>query len=103
MPYEIRKADSGFNVVNTETGDVKGHHDSRGSAQRQINLLRGVEHGWKPTGKKARKVKKAAKGVVVDPVTSGMGPRRATGPAPKGPPQVIRTTRETITGRRGSR
>lgn len=102
MPYSIREANKGYNVVNTETGKVKGHHDSRASAQRQINLLRGVEHGWEPTGKKARKVKRAARGVVVDP--AGVGPRQATTAArPPGPPQEIRTTRETILGRRGDR
>jgi len=55
MPYAIRKANSKFKVVNTETGKVKGTHTSRIKAQRQVNLLRGVERGWKPTGKKARK------------------------------------------------
>ena len=52
MPYSIRKADSKFKVVNTETGKVKGTHATKEKAQNQINLLRGVEHGWKPTGKK---------------------------------------------------
>jgi len=55
MPYAIRKRDSKFAVVNTETGKVKGTHATKEKAQRQVNLLRGVEHGWKPTGKPARK------------------------------------------------
>lgn len=55
MPYAIRKQNTKFAVVNTETGKTKGTHNSRMAAQRQMNLLRGVEHGWKPTGKKARK------------------------------------------------
>ena len=52
MPYAIRARNDKFVVINTETGDVKGTHDSRAKAQLQINLLRGIEHGWKPTGKK---------------------------------------------------
>ena len=55
MPYAIRKRDTKFAVINTETNKVKGTHASRIKAQRQVNLLRGVEAGWKPTGKKARK------------------------------------------------
>ncbi len=35
--------------------DVKGTHGSEIKAQRQLNLLRGIEHGWEPTGKKAQK------------------------------------------------
>jgi len=54
MPYAIRKRDDKFVVINTDTGHVKGTHASRAKAQLQINLLRGVEHGWKPTGAKAR-------------------------------------------------
>jgi hypothetical protein len=55
MPYAIEKKGSKFVVRNTDTGDVKGTHDSREKAQRQVNLLRGVEHGWKPTGAPAKK------------------------------------------------
>lgn len=55
MPYAIRKRDSKQVVINTETGKVKGTHTTKAEAQRQVNLLRGVEHGWKPTGKPAKK------------------------------------------------
>ena len=55
MPYAIEKRGDKWVVLNTETKDVKGHHDSKIKAQRQINLLRAVEHGWEPTGAKARK------------------------------------------------
>lgn len=55
MPYAIRKRGTKFAVINTVTNDVKGTHASRTKAQRQLNLLRGVKHGWKPTGKPARK------------------------------------------------
>ena len=54
MPYGIRHKGNKHIVYNKETGDVKGSHDSMSSAERQINLLRGIEHGWQPTGKKAR-------------------------------------------------
>lgn len=55
MPYAIEPKGKKWIVRNTETGDVKGTHDSKIKAQRQINLLRGIEHGWEPTGAKARK------------------------------------------------
>jgi len=55
MPYSIEQRNGKFVVINMETKDVKGRHDSRIKAQRQINLLRGIEAGWEPTGKKARK------------------------------------------------
>lgn len=55
MPYAIEKRGDKFVVFNTETKDVKGRHDSKIKARRQINLLRGIEHGWEPTGAKARK------------------------------------------------
>jgi hypothetical protein len=61
MPYAIRKRGKKWAVVNTETGKVKGTHDSKSKAQKQINLLRGVEHGWHPTGAPARKKKGARK------------------------------------------
>ena len=52
MPVKIKKAD-GYRV--STPGGVKAKHTTKRKAQRQANLLRGVEHGWKPTGKKARK------------------------------------------------
>lgn len=55
MPHAIEKRGEKWVVLNTETKDVKGRHDSKVKAQRQINLLRAVEHGWEPTGAKARK------------------------------------------------
>jgi len=55
MPYDIEKRGDKWVVFNTETKDVKGRHDSEIKAKRQINLLRGIEGGWKPTGAPARK------------------------------------------------
>ena len=45
MPYAIQKAGAQWKVVNKDTGKVKGTHKSRAAAQKQINLLRGIEHG----------------------------------------------------------
>lgn len=55
MPYGIEKRGDKWVVFNTETKDVKGRHNSKIKAQRQINLLRAIEHGFEPTGAKARK------------------------------------------------
>lgn len=59
MPYAIEKITSGKNkgkykVVNKETGKVHARATSKTNAQRQVRLMQGVEHGWKPTGAKAR-------------------------------------------------
>jgi len=66
MPYAIEGSGSKFIVKNKKTGDIKGHFTSRKKALRQMRLLQGVEHGWKPTGKPA----KAEEGAVVTLVTS---------------------------------
>lgn len=50
MPYSIKKSGSNYKVVNTDTQKVKGTHDTKAEAQKQVNLLRGVERGWEPTG-----------------------------------------------------
>ena len=56
MPYAIRPAGDGrFEVVNTATGKVHARHTSRVKAERQVRLLHAVEHGFKPTGKPARR------------------------------------------------
>ncbi len=55
MPVKIRKVD-GFRV--STPGGVKAKSTTKAKAKRQANLLRGVEHGFKPTGKKARDLRK---------------------------------------------
>lgn len=55
MPVRIRKVD-GFQV--RTPGGVKAKRTTKTKAKRQARLLRGVEHGWKPTGKPARRRKK---------------------------------------------
>lgn len=53
MPYDIKKKGTGFVVMNTMTGkeySKKGIPKAR--AEAQMRLLKGIEHGFKPTGKK---------------------------------------------------
>ena len=54
MPVEIEKV-NGYKV--SHGGKVSAKSTTKTKAKRQANLLRGVEHGWKPTGKPARDVK----------------------------------------------
>ena len=58
MPYAIHHKGEKWVVANTETGHEKGRHDTREEAVRQMRLLHGVEHGWKPTGEPAKKAKR---------------------------------------------
>lgn len=50
MPYTVRPAPDGdgFEVVNSETGDVKAKHATKEEAERQRRLLEGIEHGMVP-------------------------------------------------------
>lgn len=54
MPVRTRKVSKNRYRVSTP-GGVKAKGTTQAKARRQGNLLRGVEHGWKPTGRKARK------------------------------------------------
>ena len=53
MPGGMSKTDGHYKV--RWGGKVTAKKTSKKKAQAQLNLLRGVEHGWKPTGKPARK------------------------------------------------
>jgi hypothetical protein len=45
MPYEIRKVDGdGYEVINSETKEVKAKHTSKEDAERQVRLLHAVEN-----------------------------------------------------------
>jgi len=56
MPYATRKVKGGrVKVVNKATGAVHAKATTPAKAQAQMNLLRGVEHGWEPTGKPTKK------------------------------------------------
>ena len=52
MPYKTRKRGEKLVNINTETGEVHGTFPDtpagRARAEHQMNLLRGVEHGWTP-------------------------------------------------------
>jgi len=61
MPYKIRKKGDQYEVVNTETNKVRGSHDSAEKAKKQLNLLRAVSHGWKPSKKDGGYIGRAIK------------------------------------------
>jgi hypothetical protein len=50
MPYEVRKAEegSGYEVINSDTREVKAKHASKEDAEKQVRLLEAIEHdpGW---------------------------------------------------------
>ena len=50
MPVKITKTDGKFKVSTPSGVHAKG--TSKSKAMAQARLLRGVEHEWKPTGKK---------------------------------------------------
>jgi len=52
MPVKVKKVD-GYRV--THGGKVSAKKTTKKKAEAQANLLRGVAHGLKPTGKKRRK------------------------------------------------
>lgn len=56
MPWTIRKVGGGKVSVSTP-GGIKAKATTPQKAQAQVRLLRGVEHGWRPTGKKKKKRK----------------------------------------------
>lgn len=52
MPGDMRKVKGGYRVV--WGGKTRAKKTSKAKARRQLNLLRAVKHGFKPTGKRAR-------------------------------------------------
>jgi hypothetical protein len=52
MPVKVTKVKGGVRV--STPGGVKAKSTTPAKAKAQANLLRAVEHGWKPTGKKKR-------------------------------------------------
>lgn len=51
MPYEIRHVNGdGYEVINSETKDVKAKHATKEDAERQVRLLNAIEHNpeWEP-------------------------------------------------------
>lgn len=55
MPYTEKKLKGGKVRVSSPHG-VKAKATTPAKADAQVRLLRGVEHGWKPTGKAAKHV-----------------------------------------------
>ncbi len=55
MPVKITKLDGKYRV-STPSG-TKAKATTKAKAKSQERLLNAVEHGWKPTGKKAKKKK----------------------------------------------
>ena len=55
MPVKVKKVD-GYRV--STPGGTKAKSTTKAKAEAQRRLLQGVEHGWHPTGAKARKPKK---------------------------------------------
>ena len=53
MPVTIRKVKGGHRV--STPGGVKAKSTTKTKAESQKRLLNAVEHGWKPTGKTAKK------------------------------------------------
>lgn len=51
MPYEIKRRGLHYEVVNRDTGKVHARHTTKAKAEAQVRLLRGVDHGFRPTGK----------------------------------------------------
>lgn len=59
MPVKIKKVD-GYQV--SHGGKVSAKGTTKKKAQAQANLLRGIEHGFEPTGRPARYKKGKKKG-----------------------------------------
>jgi len=49
MPYGVEKRGNKWVTLNTDTGDVKGTHDSKEKALRQMRLLYHVKGGGELT------------------------------------------------------
>jgi len=50
VPVRVTKRGSKYRV--SHGGKVSAKGTTRAKAKRQANLLRGLEHGWKPRGRK---------------------------------------------------
>lgn len=59
MPVKVRKVKGGYSV-RTPNG-VHAKKTTKSKAESQARLLRAVEHGWKPTGKKVTRRKVTVK------------------------------------------
>jgi len=57
MPVKVEKRTGSrpYKIVEKDTGKVVGSSATRANAQRSANARNAARHGWKPTGKKARR------------------------------------------------
>ena len=57
MPVKVEKRTGSrpYKIVEKATGKVVGSSATRANAQRSANARNAARHGWKPTGKKARR------------------------------------------------
>jgi hypothetical protein len=53
MPVQVSRRGSRYRV--SHGGTVSARATTKRKARRQANLLRGLEHGWHPTGRRARR------------------------------------------------
>ena len=53
MPVRVTRTDGKYRV--THGGKVSAKGTTKARAESQARLLRGVAHGWKPTGAKRRR------------------------------------------------
>ena len=56
MPYKITPNKGNYKV--TSPSGVRAKGTTKTKARRQVNLLEGIEHGWRPSRKGAGKGKK---------------------------------------------
>ena len=50
MPAGVRKSKrGGYDIVDKDTGAVKGHSATKAKAQRSANARNASRHDWKPT------------------------------------------------------
>jgi hypothetical protein len=56
MPVRLKKVGKKYRV--STPGGVKAKGTTKAKAMKQKRLLNAIDHGWKPTGKKAKKKSK---------------------------------------------
>ena len=55
MPAVVRKHGSHYDIVDKNTGKVKGHSTTKAQAQKSANARNAGKHGWVPThGRKSK-------------------------------------------------
>lgn len=51
MPYSVRKAKTGYDIVRKTDGKTVGHSDTKAKADASVRARLAGEHGWKPKGR----------------------------------------------------